>query len=69
VFAVEPLPPDDPLLALDNVLVAPHAGSATVETRSAMCDLAVDNLLAFFRGERPPCCVNWQALEELGHRT
>jgi glyoxylate reductase len=58
VFAVEPLPPDDPLLGLDNVVVAPHAGSATVETRSAMCDLAVDNLLTFFRGERPPCCVN-----------
>jgi len=60
VFAVEPLPPDDPLLMLDNVIVAPHAGSATVETRSDMCDLAVDNLLAFFRGERPPCCVNWR---------
>jgi glyoxylate reductase len=59
VFAVEPMGPDDPLLALDNVVVAPHVGSATIETRTKMADLAVENLLAFFRGERPPCCVNW----------
>jgi glyoxylate reductase len=58
VFGVEPLPVDDPLLALDNVLVAPHVGSATVETRTKMADLAAANLMAFFRGERPPCCVN-----------
>lgn len=62
VFEVEPLPPDDPLLALDNVLVTPHVGSATVETRVKMADLAVDNLLAFFRGQRPPCCVNPEVL-------
>jgi len=62
VFAVEPLPPDDPLLALDNVVAVPHVGSATWETRAKMTDLAVDNLLAFFRGERPPCCVNPEVL-------
>lgn len=58
VFAEEPLPTDHPLLALDNVVVSPHVGSATVETRTRMTDLAVDNLLAFFRGERPPASVN-----------
>jgi glyoxylate reductase len=63
VFAVEPLPPDDPLLALDNVLVAPHVGSATVVTRTRMADLAVDNLIAFFEGGRPPCVVNPAVLE------
>ena len=60
VFETEPLSPDDPLLQLDNVLVAPHVGSATVETRTKMADLACDNLIAFFRGERPPTCVNWE---------
>jgi glyoxylate reductase len=58
VFEKEPLSPDDPLLGLDNVVVSPHVGSATVETRERMSDLAVDNLLAFFRGEQPPACVN-----------
>jgi glyoxylate reductase len=62
VFATEPLAPDDPLLSFSNVVVSPHLGSATVETRTRMCDLAVDNLLAFFRGERPPCCVNPEVL-------
>jgi glyoxylate reductase len=58
VFEVEPLPPDDPLLQLENVLVAPHIGSATLATRTRMADLAVDNLIAFFKGEKPPTMVN-----------
>jgi glyoxylate reductase len=62
VFAVEPLAADSPLLRFDNVLVQPHVGSATIATRTRMADLAVDNLLAFLRGERPPCCVNPEVL-------
>ena len=62
VFAVEPIPSSDPLLQLDNVVVTPHVGSATVETRTRMTDLAVDNIMAFFRGERPKCCVNGDAI-------
>jgi glyoxylate reductase len=62
VFESEPLARDHPLLEFDNVVVAPHLGSATVETRTRMSDLAVDNLLAFFRGERPPRCVNSEVL-------
>ena len=62
VFESEPLTPDDPLLSLDNVVVAPHLGSATLETRTRMSDLAVDNLLAYFRGETPPCPVNAEVL-------
>ena len=41
------------LFALENVLLAPHIGSATVETRTAMADLAVSNALAVLAG-RPP---------------
>ena len=41
------------LLTLDNVLLLPHIGSATTETRTAMADLAVDNVLAVLEG-RPP---------------
>jgi glyoxylate reductase len=61
VFTIEPLPPDDPLLSLDNVLVAPHVGSATIATRTRMADLAFDNLIAFFEGRRPSCIVNPEA--------
>jgi lactate dehydrogenase-like 2-hydroxyacid dehydrogenase len=51
VYAAEPAVPAD-LLALDNVTLLPHVGSATLETRTAMGMLAVDNLEAFF-DERP----------------
>ncbi|GAA1154241.1 2-hydroxyacid dehydrogenase [Ornithinicoccus hortensis] len=39
------------LLELENVALAPHLGSATVETRTAMAQLAADNVLAVLRGE------------------
>jgi glyoxylate reductase len=58
VFSSEPPTTDDRLLRLENVLLSPHAGSATIETRTRMTDLAVDNLLAFFQGRRPSHCVN-----------
>jgi len=56
----DPEPPDpaDPLLKLDNAVVIPHLGSASHETRTAMANLAIDNLLAVLRGERPPTPVN-----------
>lgn len=42
------------LLALDNVVLIPHLGSATVETRTAMAVLAAENALAVLRGDAPP---------------
>ncbi|KAF1044829.1 MAG: Glyoxylate/hydroxypyruvate reductase B [Herbaspirillum frisingense] len=54
VFEVEPLPVDSPLLALSNVVALPHIGSATHETRVAMAELAVANLVAGLRGETVP---------------
>jgi lactate dehydrogenase-like 2-hydroxyacid dehydrogenase len=47
VFNNEPNP-NPAFLKLDNVLLTPHIGSATLETRIAMTNLAVDNLEAFF---------------------
>ena len=41
------------LLRLENVLLVPHLGSATTETRTAMANLAVENVLAVLGG-RPP---------------
>jgi lactate dehydrogenase-like 2-hydroxyacid dehydrogenase len=50
VFANEPHIPAE-LLALDNVVLLPHVGSATKETRKAMGDLALANLAAHFAGK------------------
>lgn len=54
----EPLPPGHPLLHMDNVLVVPHLGSASVRTRAAMAELAVANLKAGLAGEALPACAN-----------
>ncbi|WP_110684997.1 2-hydroxyacid dehydrogenase [Salinicola aestuarinus] len=51
VFEKEPLPADSPLRTLDNVACLPHIGSATHETRNAMCDLAAENLLNVIAGK------------------
>src|SRR5436190_1763 len=56
VFENEPTVHAD-LLDLENVLLLPHIGSATVETRTAMAQLAVDNCLAVLQGRRPPTPV------------
>jgi glyoxylate reductase len=42
------------LMKLKNVVLLPHIASATVSTRAKMADMAVDNILAFLRGETPP---------------
>ena len=61
VFEREPqLEPE--LFGLDNVVLAPHLGSATIGTRTKMGMIAVDNLLAVCAGQRPPNCVNPEAL-------
>ena len=46
------------LTELPNVVLLPHAGSATVETRNRMAALATENLLAGLEGRLPPACVN-----------
>jgi lactate dehydrogenase-like 2-hydroxyacid dehydrogenase len=54
----EPIPPDDPLLSLENCLVVPHIASASRATRGKMAEMAAANLLAGVRGERLPTPVN-----------
>ncbi len=50
------------LADLPNVVLAPHMGSATIETRTRMASMAAENLLAGLRGEQPPNCINWREI-------
>jgi glyoxylate reductase len=47
----EPLPPHHPFYAREDVVITPHVGSATIETRTRMAMLAAQNLLAFIGGK------------------
>jgi len=51
------------LVELDNVVLLPHLGSATIETRTAMGVLAAENAVLALRGERPKTPVNPEVLE------
>lgn len=65
VFEREPeIEPE--LYSLENVVLAPHIGSASAETRSRMCMMAAENMVAALRGERPPNLVNPEALSKAG---
>lgn len=43
---------------LDNVILSPHLGNATVETRDAMAQIAANNIIAVLNGDKPQTCVN-----------
>jgi lactate dehydrogenase-like 2-hydroxyacid dehydrogenase len=63
VFADEPRVPQD-LIDMAHVVLLPHVGSASVETRRAMGQLVVDNLTSWFAGKGPLTPVAetpWQA--------
>jgi lactate dehydrogenase-like 2-hydroxyacid dehydrogenase len=49
------------LLELDNVVLAPHIGSASVDTRRKMSLMAAENAVAAVEGRRPPNLVNPEA--------
>ncbi len=51
VFEREPLPMDDPLLTLSNLVLVPHIGSASIKTRTQMAVLAAKNLVAGIQGK------------------
>jgi glyoxylate reductase len=64
VMVDEPLPATSPLCALPNVILQPHVGSATVETRRALEEVSVANLLAVLNGEKPRFIVNPDVLDQ-----
>lgn len=56
------------LAELENIVIAPHIASATVETRTRMALMAAENILAALRGDLPPNCVNPEALKHRKNR-
>lgn len=58
VFEQEPVDPDHPLLTLPNVVTLPHIGSASIQTRTRMAELAAANLIQGVMGETPQNRVN-----------
>ncbi|KAI1301010.1 hypothetical protein EDD11_005866 [Mortierella claussenii] len=54
VTVPEPLPKDSELLTFPNCLVLPHIGSGTLETRTAMSEIAIENALSGMKGDRLP---------------
>eukprot|EP00056_Hartaetosiga_gracilis_P020178 m.17997 g.17997 ORF g.17997 m.17997 type:complete len:330 (-) comp8228_c0_seq1:126-1115(-) len=59
VTTPEPLPTDHPLFQLDNCIITPHIGSASVECRTVMSVLAVENVIAGMTGEKMPTQVHF----------
>ena len=66
VFEVEPLPVDDPLLELDNVILLPHAIGWTEEALRDNARLDCEAALSVYRGEAPTHVVNREVLERPG---
>ncbi|MFC3284136.1 2-hydroxyacid dehydrogenase [Litchfieldella rifensis] len=64
VFEQEPLSPESPLPYMTNVVALPHIGSATHETRDAMAQRAVDNIILALEGKRPISLVNEEAWKQ-----
>jgi glyoxylate reductase len=62
VYEHEPKIPDG--LRRPNVVMTPHIGSASVETRTKMATIAVENVIEFFAGRRPPTILNPEVLPQ-----
>ncbi len=62
VFEIEPLPRESQLNKMKNVVLVPHIGSASKETREKMSEIACANIVDYFSGKKPRTCVNAEAL-------
>jgi D-3-phosphoglycerate dehydrogenase len=61
VWNDEPPPVDHPLLSLDTVIATPHTAGITAEARERMATFLAEQMIAIFRGERPPRLLNPEA--------
>jgi lactate dehydrogenase-like 2-hydroxyacid dehydrogenase len=63
VFAEEPIRPGDPLLALDNVVLLPHIGSAAIEMRRKMAVTVAEDVVSVLTGKKPTYLLNPRVLK------
>ena len=64
VYEKEPIGKDHPFLRLPNLVTLPHIGSATLETRRKMEELACRNLIAGLKGEKPEALINEEIIAD-----
>jgi glyoxylate reductase len=64
VYDPEPIQRDNPLLKMKNVVILPHIGSASKNTRRRMAEMTVENLIAGLSGNRLPYCANPSVYEK-----
>ncbi|MFW9963480.1 MAG: 2-hydroxyacid dehydrogenase [Candidatus Sifarchaeia archaeon] len=62
VYQEEPISKNDPLLLLENVVLVPHIGSASRNTRATMSLMCAKNIIAALNGEKPPNIINPEVL-------
>ena len=70
VFEKEPISVDDPLLKLDNVVLTPHIGSASHDTRNKMAEYVAEGIIKVLKGEKPdnlfnPDVIKVRSLDEV----
>jgi glyoxylate reductase len=63
VYEREPIIPTE-LKTLENIVLQPHTGSATIETRTKMALLAAENLIVGLKGGVPPNCINREVFQK-----
>lgn len=66
VFESHPVSPQNPLLALDNVVLSPHLGGATAETIERHSEMIADDILSFLDGQKPKNLVNPEVFDSTG---
>ena len=59
VFDIEPMSKNHPLTKLENIVLAPHIGSSTKETRSKMAEITIKNLMLGIEGKKPVYSIGY----------
>jgi len=62
VFEKEPIDSNDPLLKLENVVLTPHIGSASYDTRNKMAELTAIGIIKVLKGEMPENLFNLEVI-------